>query len=163
MASVNNLTTRRPLYIFDLDGTLALIDHRISILDDIEDPGRWRKFYALCDKDKPNIPVIQTLEKLRSAGADIWFFSGRSDEVRDKTVAWISEHTGFMSFDLADTLMMRNSGDYTPDDVLKNRWFDNMMHIDKARLVAVFEDRDRVVEMWRSNGVTCFQVAKGDF
>ena len=34
---------------------------------------------------------------------------------------------------------------------------------DRARLVAVFEDRKRVVDMWRENGVTCYQVAPGDF
>ena len=34
---------------------------------------------------------------------------------------------------------------------------------DRARLVMVFDDRDRVVNMWRRNGVVCAQVAPGDF
>ena len=34
---------------------------------------------------------------------------------------------------------------------------------DGERLIAVFEDRDRVVAMWRDAGVPCFQVAPGDF
>lgn len=34
---------------------------------------------------------------------------------------------------------------------------------DRARLVAVFDDRSSVVTMWREHGVTCFQVAPGDF
>jgi hypothetical protein len=33
----------------------------------------------------------------------------------------------------------------------------------EARLVAVFEDRDRMVKMWRAAGVPCFQVAEGEF
>ena len=27
----------------------------------------------------------------------------------------------------------------------------------------VFDDRNQVVDMWRQNGLTCFQVADGDF
>lgn len=152
----------KPLYIFDLDGTLALIEHRRHILDDHENPSRWRTFYALCDKDAPNWPVIDTMERLRRF-SDVWIFSGRSDEVRDKTVAWLTKHTSFMSYDLETALMMRAEGDYTADDVLKQIWLNAMLHDDRNRLVAAFDDRDRVVQMWRNNGVTCFQVAPGDF
>ena len=35
--------------------------------------------------------------------------------------------------------------------------------IDKDDVFAVFDDRQQVVDMWRSNGLTCFQVADGDF
>ncbi|MDE2427033.1 MAG: hypothetical protein KGO96_14130 [Elusimicrobia bacterium] len=154
----------KPLYIFDLDGTIALIEHRKHFLDEKHDPQRWRRFYAACDKDRPNESVINTMERLRFAGAEIWFFSGRSSEVRDKTVAWLAEHTSFTSFDLdGPMLTMRDEGDYTPDHELKESWLAGMLHEDRQRLVAVFDDRDRVVAMWRLNGVTCFQVAPGEF
>lgn len=153
----------KPLYIFDLDGTLALIQHRLHILDrDTRD--KWRDFYAACDKDQPNEPVIATMERLRHAGADVWIFSGRSDEVRDKTVAWLAHHTSFMTHDLdGPMLTMRATGDYTADDVLKKRWLDALLVNDRRRLVAAFDDRDRVVQMWRAAGVPCFQVADGEF
>jgi hypothetical protein len=64
---------------------------------------------------------------------------------------------------VAGILRMRNAGDNTPDDVLKEQWLHAMPIKDRARLVAVFDDRQRVVDMWRANGVPCFQVAKGDF
>lgn len=153
----------KPLYIFDLDGTLALIDHRRSVILDKEDKHRWERFYQLCDKDSPNLPVIQTMERLRQAGAEVWVFSDRSSEVREKTIEWLAEHTSFMTFDLDEILVMRDIGDLTPDDVLKKRWLDDMLIDDRRRLVAVFDDRDRVVKMWRDNGVMCFQVAEGDF
>ena len=159
----------KPLYIFDLDGTLALIEHRRHI---IEGPSRgdskWRRFYAACDKDLPNEPVLRVMESLRRF-ADVWIFSGRSDEVRAKTVDWLVKHTSFMSgdFDSAfsdrDVLTMRQDGDYTADDVLKRQWFNNMLVDDRQRMVAVFDDRDRVVQMWRGAGIACFQVAAGDF
>ena len=153
----------KPLYIFDLDGTLALIDHRKHILDEVDDRQRWRRFYAACDEDQPNIPIVSILETLRHAGCDVWIFSGRSDEVRDKTVKWLTEHTSFMSRDLDTALVMRRAGDYTADDKLKQRWLNGLLPDDRSRLKAVFEDRDRVVAMWRENGVACLQVAAGDF
>ena len=35
--------------------------------------------------------------------------------------------------------------------------------IDKDDVFAVFDDRQQVVDTWRANGLTCFQVADGDF
>lgn len=152
----------KPLYIFDLDGTLALIEHRKHMLDS-DDRQKWRRFYAACDQDSPNWPVIDTMKRLALV-ADIWIFSGRSDEVRDKTVAWLAEHTPFMTHELqGPMLQMRREGDYTADDVLKGSWYAWMLNEDKQRLVAVFDDRDRVVKMWRDFGVPCFQVAAGEF
>ena len=153
----------KPLYIFDLDGTLALIEHRRGMLES-KSADRWRHFYAACDKDEPNEPVISTMERLRHAGSDVWIFSGRSDEVRDKTVAWLAHHTSFMTHDLEGSILtMRATGDYTADDVLKRQWLDGMLVEDRQRLTATFDDRDRVVAMWRSAGVPCFQVAAGEF
>ena len=159
----------RPLYIFDLDGTLALIEHRRHIIEDpSRDNSKWRRFYASCDKDEPNEPVIRVMESLRRF-ADVWIFSGRSDEVRAKTVDWLVKHTSFTSGDFdgtfgdLDVLTMRQEGDYTADDVLKSQWLDSMFVEDRQRLVAVFDDRDRVVKMWRNAGVPCFQVAPGEF
>lgn len=153
----------KPLYIFDLDGTLALIDHRRHFVERERGEQDWPAFYAACDRDTPNAPVIQTLNRLRSAGAEVWIFSGRSDEVREKTVAWIAEHTTFMSWELDTALVMRQAGDYTADDSLKRKWLDFMLPCDRRRLVAVFDDRDRVVQMWRDEGIACFQVAPGEF
>ena len=33
----------------------------------------------------------------------------------------------------------------------------------KDRILCVFDDRTKVVNMWRDNGLSCFQVAPGDF
>lgn len=151
-----------PLFIFDLDGTLACIEHRKGILQEIDDPDRWRRFYAACDLDEPNKAVIFAMKALRCF-ADIWIFSGRSEEVRDETVAWLVRHAHFKAAELETTLIMRAVGDHRADDVLKEEWLVNMLDVDRARLVAVFDDRDRVVSMWRRSGVPCFQVAPGDF
>lgn len=153
----------KPLYIFDLDGTLALLEHRLYMLEwDMRD--KWRYFYAACDKDQPNDPVIATMDRLRYAGAEIWIFSGRSEEVRDKTVAWLAHYTSFTAQELeGPALTMRPFNDNTADDALKRQWLDSMLVDDRKRLIATFDDRDRVVAMWRTAGVQCFQVSNGRF
>lgn len=161
-----------PIYIFDLDGTLALTEHRQHILDDKDDPGRWRKFFAACVDDQPNRPVIRTLQSLRRAGAECWIWSGRSDEVRSQTVEWLCKHgcfgtpTGTLPawpFLDPQRFRMRPAGDYTPDEQLKALWLSSLGGEERGRLTAVFDDRDKVVGMWRAAGVPCFQVAPGAF
>jgi hypothetical protein len=158
----------RPLYIFDLDGTLALIHHRRHFVEDGN--RKWTEFYAACIFDEPNMPVINTMNAL-CKWSDIWIFSGRSDEVRKETVDWLGINAPILMFgagsgfgsESRDRLIMRPAGDYTPDDKLKRWWYNNMLDVDKQRLVAAFDDRNRIVKMWRDLGVTCFQVAEGDF
>lgn len=160
----------KPLYIFDLDGTLALIDHRKHFIESGEED--WTSFYAACWDDAPNTPVIRTFQALRKAGAECWIWSGRTREVYDETIAWLSKHDILTSFDLLkrvcgfsahESIMMRNMGDHRTDVTLKHQWMTDLEPPEWDRLVAAFDDRDSVVEMWRSNNVPCFQVAKGDF
>lgn len=80
-----------------------------------------------------------------------------------ESAAWLAHHTSFMLHDFDTVLTMRQEGDYTPDDILKRKWLDGMLVDDRHRLVATFDDRDRVVAMWRAAGVLCFQVADGEF
>lgn len=148
----------RPLYIFDLDGTLALIDHRRPLVEC--EPKRWREFYAACHLDQPHDAVLRTASGLRTAGADVWVWSGRSDEVRDKTEAWLAVQLPWL--DPRD-LRMRPADDHQPDVRLKRSWLESLSPVDRGRLVAVFDDRNSVVTMWREHGVACFQVAPGDF
>lgn len=91
----------------------------------------------------------------------IW--TGRSDEVEAITAEWLVNNTSLMTHDVPSVIRMRQSSDHTPDDMLKKRWLDEMPWEDRLRIVATFEDRDRVVAMWRAAGIPCFQVAEGGF
>lgn len=149
-----------PLYIFDLDGTLADQTHRRHFLDKND----WESYFDSCPEDSPIQPVIDILYGLYWSGADIWVFSGRSDRVREQTLTWLDWHTCLSRNRFNDNqLVMRRAGDTRPDDVIKQEMLDNMLLCDRERLVAVFDDRDRVVAMWRRNGIQCLQVAPGDF
>ena len=50
------------------------------------------------------------------------------------------------------------------DSDLKEFWLDDIFPgLEIKDIFAVFDDRNQVVDMWRQNGLTCFQVADGDF
>lgn len=146
----------RPLYIFDLDGTLALIEHRLHFIQN--KPKDWRGFFAAVAEDEPNMPVIHILQSLHAMEFEVWIWSGRSDECEAQTNAWLSNHGCWH-----DRLRMRTAGDYSDDVVVKGKWLAELDRTDRARLVGVFDDRSRVVQMWRDAGITCFQVAPGEF
>jgi hypothetical protein len=185
----------KPIYIFDLDGTLALIEHRRHFVEypskactvcagvnrkkctqcAVLDAGfktDWRAFFAACVDDVPNLPVIKTLQALQRDGAEVWIWSGRSDEVREETIEWLCKY-GCMGKNKGfwlkwftgapERFRMRKAGDHQDDVALKAGWLAEIEPPEYARLVGVFEDRDRVVKMWRDAGITCFQVAPGNF
>ncbi len=147
------------IVIFDLDGTLALIDHRRPLVTCDKKDRDWGAFYEACVDDEPNEPVIAMFKALRAQGHEMWIFSGRSDVVQIETKLWLNSYG--IKF---DRLVMREEGDNTPDEELKKEWFHrNIGGYGFYELLCVFDDRQKVVNMWRDIGVTCFQVAPGDF
>lgn len=148
-----------PLYIFDLDGTLALIEHRRHYVEGLDKD--WRSFFAACINDAPYCEVIETLKRLRDSGAEVWVWSGRSDEVKFETEEWLWKHAGFLTTEA--NFRMRPAGDHQPDEKLKASWLAGLSDYERGRIVAIFEDRNRMVKLWRDNGIACFQVAPGDF
>ena len=117
----------------------------------------WGKFFDSknIDLDLPNQPVIDTVDLL-STDYRIWILSGRSDVTHQATRDWLSKNGVYY-----DHLVMRPQNLlYLPDNELKQMWLDS---IGKENVAMVFDDRNQVVDMWRKNGLTCFQVADGDF
>lgn len=144
-----------PMFVvFDLDGTLANTDHRSHYLTRPNREKDWRGFFAACDQDTPHRHVIAIFRAMVAAGHDVEIWSGRSDEVRGKTEAWLRDH-GLDGV----PLRMRGEGDYTADEVLKRQWLDEASR--KPNLI--FDDRAKVVAMWREMGIPCCQVAPGEF
>jgi len=151
-------------YIFDLDGTIANIDARRAFCAKPDGKIDFKKFFdpVNIDLDVPNQPVIDTLKQLHKTGFKIVIFSGRSKRTKDATVQWLKK------FDVPfHVLKMRPTSHpfaYMKDDLLKKHWLDDIFPDNqKNRIVAVFDDRDQVVDMWRSNNIACFQVAPGNF
>ncbi len=134
-------------WLVDIDGTLALKGDR--------GPYDWHRV----SEDSPNEPVITVVRALRAAGHGMIFVSGRMECCRDATAAWLSDHLFPV---LGMLLMMRPDGDYRPDDVLKRDIYETRLR-DRFDIAGVIDDRSRVVKAWREMGLTCLQVAEGDF
>ena len=138
--------------VFDLDDTLSAADHRQHLIQG-KNPD-WDAFYLASVRDAPIHPIINVMRALHSSGARIEVWTGRSDLVRVQTSTWMVSHGVPLAY-----MLMRPHGDHRPDDELKRNW---LYEADRFPDI-VFEDRQRVVDMWRAHGVQCCQVAPGDF
>lgn len=158
--TTNPMKIPRPLYLFDIDGTLLDFTHRAY---KIQPPGAeidWHELAMMSIDDAPIAQVITTALHLMNH-ADVHFFTARSDKIRDITENWIWENLGMPN----PRIYMRPHlwGDLV-DTECKSLMYETLVSPeDKRRLVAVFEDRSSVVEMWRSQNVVCYQVARGDY
>ena len=138
------------LIIFDLDGTLANIDHRLHYIK--QKTKDWQSFSKACTSDTPKQAVIQTAKALYQLGHPLWILSGRSASVERETRAWLKQY-GIPY----NKLLMRPINNFIPDYELKRQW---IIEYDlKSRTLCVYDDRQKVVDMWREEGFECFQVA----
>jgi predicted kinase len=137
--------------VFDLDGTIADCRHRVHF---VRDGGNdWDSFFAECVNDPPILTTIAALNAHYDAGHRVEIWSARSAVVERETIEWLIAQ----KIDPALLTHMRAAGDMTPDVDLKRRWL-LALHPDE-RPDIVFDDRQRVVDMWRSEDIVCFQVA----
>lgn len=137
--------------IADLDGTVCLHD------------GRNPYDLTRVSEDIPNYPLVQFLKEL-ICNKHIIFLSGRegTDQCRQDTINWLTENICSPDFGYKWELLMRDKNNFEPDEVIKERIFHK--EIDpKYNVIAVFDDRDKVVKMWRSLGLLCNQVYWGNF
>lgn len=149
----------KKVVIFDLDGTLAIIDKRRAKAALPNGKMNWDVFFAPenIQLDEPNWPVIESFKAMKAAGFIVGVFSGRDNISMVETIEWLESFGIF-----ADFLKMRRHGSFVPDDKLKKLWLDDIL-ANGNEVMCTFDDRDKVVKMWRDNGITCFQVAPGDF
>ena len=154
-------TMKKRIVIFDLDGTLAIIDKRRELstkpngkidFDKLHDP-------FLIKHDKPNMPVVKMAQLFAEDGFVIVIFSGRSDKTKFTTKSWLSNNR--VPF---HKLVMRphKTMNFIPDEVLKKQMLDDAP-FNKDEILMIVDDRQKVVDMWRDLGFTVFQVAEGNF
>lgn len=135
-----------PAILVDIDGTVALMGTR--------SPYDWDRV----GEDVPNQAVIDAVRAMHAAGNAIVFCTGRDEDARSETEAWLELFVGVPY----EGLFMRPRGDSRRDSVVKQEVFEQDIR-DRWRITGVFDDRQHVVRMWRSLGLTVFQVAEGDY
>lgn len=132
--------------IVDLDGTLAIIGDR-SPYDATN-----------CHLDTANTEIRRYMDMWWDKGnRSIILMSGRQEKDCQPTLQWLRDHD--ISF---SELYMRATGDTRNDAIVKRELFEKNV-AGKFNIEVVIDDRKRVVEMWRSLGLQCWQVAEGDF
>lgn len=135
--------------IFDIDGTLADLDHRLHHI--ANHPKDYIAFYEECDRDAVIQPIADLLCDMHALGRVVLLVSGRTDRVRLKTEQWLNNHG--VPF---DGLYMRRDGDWRSDTIVKSKILDEIVELGhKVRFVV--DDRTSVVKMWRDRGLTCLQ------
>lgn len=134
--------------IVDIDGTLAHKGDR-----DIYDLSR-------VPEDTLNAAVAGLVQDASSKDLKVIFCTGREDSSREVTFTWLRENLGIPSG--RTELLMRSSDDKRKDSIVKRELFDKHIR-DNYDVKYVLDDRNQVVEMWRSLGLPCFQVAPGNF
>ena len=141
----------QPAIICDLDGTLA-----------IKHPGRTWFDASTCDRDGINMPVLEVLSAFHSTH-HIIFCSGRENKDREPTLAFIKKCLPTLIENHDFSLFMRETEDFRKDSIIKHEIY-QMCIKDKYEILFVLDDRTQVVRMWRDAiGLTCFQVAEGNF
>lgn len=155
-------TEIKPWVIFDLDGTLADITHRLMyIKDPFPAPNKdwkpdWPSFNAACSYDHIKPRIAELLLSFHKMHRKIAIFTGREETYGQPTKEWLLKRN--IHWDL---LVMRPAKDYRADHIVKKEMFDK--HFTKEDIWLVVDDRDGVVKMWRDIGLTCLQVQKGDY
>ncbi len=147
------LPAGRKMVIVDMDGTLADVTHR---LHHIRGHGKkdWPRFFEAMDADPPNEVVAAWVRNL-APDYDVVIVSGRPEDYGDRTIAWLRRYRIPVVH-----ILMRRSGDRRPDHIVKQEILDTLP---KEAIAFVIDDRNSVCDMWRRNGLRCFQVAEGDF
>lgn len=147
--------------IVDLDGTLALRTNR--------SPFEYEKV----ESDRADFRMVTLIKEIMNECAfDVIFLTGREDVGRSRecTTNWLVKHFGPPETKMDSfpgilenwKLYMRAEGDKRSDQVVKREIYENRI-APYSDVVAVFDDRNKVVDMWRDIGLLCAQVYPGDF
>ena len=148
-------------FIFDLDGTIADIEDRRKLCTKDNGKMDWDKFFdpVNINLDLPNMRVITMMRAFVDSGFKIAIFSGRSKGTENTTKSWLTKHN--VPWHILKMRPTENKWKFMPDEKLKLQWLNEMDW--KEDVEMVFDDRQKVVDMWREIGLTCMQVAPGNF
>jgi polynucleotide kinase len=131
--------------IVDIDGTLAHMTDR--------SPYDWSRV----GEDEVDKTILRLVNTLFLNNLEVIVISGRDDVCRQETTKWLRDNG--VSF---NKLFMRANLDSRKDNVVKREIFEREIK-SNYRVEFVLDDRNQVVEMWRSLGLKCLQVEDGDF
>lgn len=136
--------------VFDLDGTLADCSHRLGYVQ--TKPKNWNAFFAGIPLD---IPIESVTSKLELHDTNI-IVTARPESTKSDTVKWLNKH-GIQYVDI----YFRKSGDFRDDAIVKSEILDQLLK-DGYNPILVYEDRKKVISMWRARGLEVVDCGTGE-
>lgn len=131
--------------LVDLDGTLAHMSNR-SPFD-----------YSKVKDDTCDVFVKDVVLKYYQDGYDILVASGREDSCLDDTRDWLLKNEI-----PARKLFMRKTSDHRKDYIVKQEIYENEIKPNWSVFFCL-DDRNQVIDMYRSLGLKVLQCENGDF
>lgn len=133
-----------PALLVDIDGTATFNLGNRGFFE-------WDKV----DLDTPNVELAAILRPISNL-YDIVYVSGRDEVCREKTKQWLYKY----NFPAPTTLFMRKKDDKRPDEIVKKEIYDNQIK-DIYDIWGVFDDRPKVVRMWKGLGLRVYNCGDG--
>lgn len=115
----------------------------------------WDSFYEACGEDSVNEPVAEIF-RIMKLHYKVKIVTGRRESVKAKTMEWLTKNNLMTPY---YDIHMRKNGDTRHDTIVKPELVADFI----GDILMVFEDRNSMVKKWRELGITCLQVADGDF
>ena len=137
--------------IIDIDGTLADIDHRRSLLEC--SPKKWKEFFNQMSQDKINHWCKELAEAMTLKGLDIILVTGRPEDYREHTIKWLN-----LNLFKYNNIFFRKKNDFRKDYIIKEEIYNDHIKLN-YEILFVVDDRNSVVKMWRRNGLVCLDCA----
>ena len=143
---------RHKLTVFDIDGVLADVGHRLHHLEGATKD--WDGFFEAAAADRVLVEGLTVVRQVMDLGKPMVYLSGRPERTRDLTVRWFAIH-GFPSADLH----LRPDADRRPARLFKPTVLAALGGVDSIELV--YDDDDAVVGQLRLLGYTVEHVLWG--
>ncbi|WP_433294270.1 hypothetical protein ACQPZQ_09850 [Pseudonocardia sp. CA-142604] len=133
---------RNPLAVFDIDGVLADVRHRLHHLE--ARPQRWEHFFQSADRDPL---LVEGAERVRAALAahDVLYLTGRPERTRRLTEDWLVRHELPV-----EPLVMRADDDRRPARWVKREVLRKLSTV--RSVVSVLDDDPAVVSLLEADG-----------
>jgi len=153
----NKLNTTDNLFVIvDIDGTITIPDPKRKKA--MKNPNtNWEKYYKTIWNDKINYNIVKLITDIISNTSIIpIFITGRSEVIRGETRELIEECFSF--YPSANmSLQMRGFKQNNLSNAAAKKAIVNSLGLTPNNVVAVFDDEDEVVEMYKSLGFTVLQ------
>lgn len=134
--------------IWDFDGTLVDCDPIAHLWGD------WDDFHLATFDCPPRLQMVELARRCQLIARNV-VVTGKPERYRAKMISWLALH-GLQP----EALLMRPDSSMMSDKELKPALLIEWLGADwKEAIICVVEDRDKMVDAWRAEGILCLQAA----